>query len=65
MSQVELRKHKINGLAISMPEIWNVDTEMYTEPDGRECTMIEISAEEETQDQLSSVTVLCQKDPMP
>lgn len=46
MSQVELRKHEINGLAISMPEIWNVDTEMYTEPDGRECTMIEISAEE-------------------
>lgn len=46
MSQVELRAYEINGLSINMPEIWTVDTEMYTESDGRECAMIEISAEE-------------------
>lgn len=46
MSQVELRAYDINGLSINMPEIWTVDTEMYTESDGRECAMIEISAEE-------------------
>lgn len=31
---------------MQIPEIWNVETEMYTEPDGRECAMIEISATE-------------------
>ena len=29
-----------------MPVVWNVITESYTEPDGRECSMIDISAEE-------------------
>ena len=29
-----------------VPEIWNVVTESYTEPDGRECAMIDISAVE-------------------
>ena len=33
-------------LSIKVPEIWNAHTETYTEPDGRECSMIEISAVE-------------------
>jgi hypothetical protein len=31
---------------MQIPEIWNVVTEKYTEPDGRECAMFDISAEE-------------------
>ena len=31
---------------MQIPEIWNEATESYIEPDGRECAMIEISAEE-------------------
>lgn len=46
MRQAKLIKYTINGLSINMPEIWKVETETYTEPDGRECAMIEISAEE-------------------
>ena len=34
------------GLSIKIPELWKVETEMYTEPDGRECAMIDICAEE-------------------
>ena len=33
------------GIELQIPEIWNVETGIYTEPDGRECAMIEISAE--------------------
>ena len=29
---------------MQIPEIWSVATESYTEPDGRECAMIDISA---------------------
>lgn len=29
-----------------IPEVWTAVTESYTEPDGRECAMIDISAEE-------------------
>ena len=34
------------GITLQIPEVWNTITESYTEPDGRECAMIEISAEE-------------------
>mgnify|MGYP003457842151 CR=1 FL=1 len=34
------------GVTLMVPEIWNVETETYTEPDGRECAMIDISAVE-------------------
>ena len=37
---------KFGGVKLSIPEVWNVVTEAYTEPDGRECAMIDISAEE-------------------
>ena len=32
------------GIELHIPEVWNVNTENYIEPDGRECSMIEISA---------------------
>lgn len=44
--QKQLKETTIGGLTIGIPEIWKIDTEIYTEPDGRECAMIEISAEE-------------------
>ena len=31
---------------MQIPEVWNASIESYTEPDGRECTMIDISAQE-------------------
>lgn len=44
MSNIALRKVNFGGLSLSVPEIWNVTTESYTEPDGRVCSMIDISA---------------------
>lgn len=35
-----------SGVNMKIPQIWNAITESYSEPDGRECAMIEISAEE-------------------
>ena len=32
-----------NGVSMQLPEDWKVTTDTYTEPDGRECTMFEIS----------------------
>lgn len=46
MSNVALKELKFGGLSMQIPEIWNEATELYTEPDGRECAMIEITAEE-------------------
>jgi hypothetical protein len=46
MSTVSLKDIKFGGVKLSIPEVWNVITETYTEPDGRECAMIDISAEE-------------------
>ena len=46
MSEIKLMRVCFGGVELQVPEIWNVETEMYTEPDGRECTMIDISAEE-------------------
>lgn len=46
MGKGEITRHSIGGLTIGVPEIWTVETEMYTEPDGRECSMIEITAED-------------------
>lgn len=36
----------ISNISIQIPDIWDATTETYIEPDGRECAMIEISAEE-------------------
>ena len=44
MSEVNLMRVCFGGVEIQVPEIWHVETEMYTEPDGRECAMIDISA---------------------
>ena len=46
MSTVALKDIKFGGVKLSIPEVWNVITEVYIEPDGRECAMIAISTEE-------------------
>ena len=46
MSEVALKTVTGGDLSIKVPEIWNAHTDTYTEPDGRECSMIEISAVE-------------------
>lgn len=46
MEQVALKQISFGGISLQIPEVWNTITESYTEPDGRECAMIEISAEE-------------------
>ena len=45
MGGVKLMRVCFGGIELQIPEIWNVETGIYTEPDGRECAMIEISAE--------------------
>ena len=44
MNEIKLMRVCFGGVEIQVPEIWHVETEMYTEPDGRECAMIDISA---------------------
>lgn len=44
MSEIKLMRVCFGGVELKVPEIWQVETEMYTEPDGRECAMIDISA---------------------
>ena len=46
MSNVGLKLTKFGGVSLQVPEIWTVVTESYTEPDGRECAMIDITATE-------------------
>lgn len=46
MKKTELMRVCYGGVTLMVPEIWNVETETYTEPDGRECAMIDISAVE-------------------
>ena len=46
MSEIKLMRICFGGVELQVPEIWNVETEMYTEPDGRECAMIDVSAVE-------------------
>ena len=46
MKPVALKQISFGGISLQIPEVWNTITETYTEPDGRECAMIEISAEE-------------------
>jgi hypothetical protein len=41
---IELKQIEFGGVTMKIPEVWSVHTESYTEPDGRECSMIEISA---------------------
>ena len=44
MKNPELMRVCYGGVTLMVPEIWNVETETYFEPDGRECAMIDISA---------------------
>lgn len=44
MSEVSLKTICFGGVSLQIPEIWSVTTESYTEQDGRECAMIDISA---------------------
>ena len=44
MSEVSLKTICFGGVSLQIPEIWAVTNESYTEPDGRECAMIDISA---------------------
>ena len=46
MSKIELKKIEFGGITLQIPEVGSAITESYTEPDGRECTMIDISAQE-------------------
>ena len=41
-----LKPVNFGGVSLQVPEIWTVTTEKYTEPDGRECAMIDITANE-------------------
>lgn len=41
---IQLTRVCYGGLELKVPEIWTVETNTYLEPDGRECSMIEISA---------------------
>jgi hypothetical protein len=43
-NKINLMRVCYGGVTLEVPEIWNVETETYTEPDGRECAMIDISA---------------------
>ena len=44
MDTVNLKQVDYKGISVKVPEIWNVVTESYSEPDGRECAMLDISA---------------------
>ena len=46
MEQVTLKQISFAGISLQIPEVWKTITETYTEPDDRECAMIEITAEE-------------------
>ena len=46
MSNIALKTITAEGILMQIPEVWNASIESYTEPDGRECTMIDISAQE-------------------
>lgn len=46
MSNIALKTINSGRISLQIPEVWTAITEIYTEPDGRECTMIDISAEE-------------------
>lgn len=43
-NEIKLMNVCFGGVSIEVPQIWNVETEMYEEPDGRECAMIDIDA---------------------
>ncbi|MBR4299323.1 MAG: hypothetical protein IKT59_06380 [Bacteroidales bacterium] len=44
MSEIALKPVVFGGIRMEIPEIWEAVTQTYTEPDGRVCSMIDISA---------------------
>ena len=44
MSEIALKPVEFGGIKMEIPEIWEAVTQAYTEPDGRVCSMIDISA---------------------
>ena len=44
MSEIALKPVVFGGIRMEIPEIWEAVTQTYTEPDGRECSMIDVSA---------------------
>lgn len=47
-SKINITKRVVfSGVNLEIPETWKIHTESYTEPDGRDCSMIEITAEED------------------
>lgn len=46
MSEIALKPVEFGGIRMEIPEIWEAVTQTYTEPDGRVCSMIDISAVE-------------------
>ena len=43
---IELKQIEFGGITMKIHEVCSIHTETYTEPDGRECSMIDISAVE-------------------
>lgn len=46
MSTTGIKPLQFGGIIVQAPEVWMIKTDSYTEPDGRECSMIEISSVE-------------------
>lgn len=44
--EINLKQIFFGGITLQVPEIWTAETEMYDEPDGRQCACIDVSAEE-------------------
>ena len=44
MSEIALKPVEFGGIRMEIPEIWEAVTQTYAEPDGRVCSMIDISA---------------------
>lgn len=43
---INLKQINYGGVTLQIPEIWTAETEMYDEPDGRQCACLDISAQE-------------------
>lgn len=44
--EINLKQIFYGGVTLQIPEVWTAETDMYDEPDGRQCACIDISAEE-------------------
>ena len=44
--EINLKQIYFGGVTLQIPEVWTAETEMYDEPDGRQCACIDVSAQE-------------------